>query len=431
MTVLVLSVLPNLLEDELVRQAHTAGTPMPIVCMSAQAAAYRRTLRAPLRPHTSLVIESLHDFTHLRRLAARVEGSVDTIATVDECGIQAAAFLRAHLGLPGMELPTAVACTDKHIQKAILAAAGIPVAASALGYRPEDVIDAAADLDGWPLVIKPRLGVHGHHTRIVNDVAHLYRLRTTGVFTKPTDIHPALAGEPAHRGLAASTTGFLIEEYLPIRAEYHCEILRLGGTTVYAIVGQSARPRLDEYTDGYAAGVLLDPASADAVRVRTLALAAADALGLPDGAAHAQIFHTQDGEWILNQIAARPGDLGIPTTIAHAYTGIRLPHILAALARGEEPAVHADLNHGTFGWAAALSRPALLERIANLDHLRTDPRILDAEILQEPGTVGQPGGIPAAIAYLHTHTAADMRQAVHDTAGMFDIAWSPRARVPA
>ena len=430
MTVLVLSVLSSVLEDELARQATETGSPMPIVCMPAVAATYRANTQGP-RPYRTLVIDSLHDATALRRLAAHVEGHVTAVATTNECALQAAAILRAHLGIPGMDLATAAGFTDKYLQKRTLAAAGIPVADFTLGYRPEDVQDAINSFDGWAVVIKPRLGFNGLRTHIVSDTADLDALRAAGVFIRDADTHHALAGEYGRQGLATTDMGFLIEEYIAMRAEYHCEILRLGGTTVYAIVGRYSQPCLDENDVGIAGGFLLDPGCAEATAVRNLALAAADALGLPDGCAHAEIFRAADGEWILGEIAARPGGFGIQPTIGHAYTGIDLPRILAAVARGEQPPVHAVLKKGTFGWAAALSRPARLERITTAEDLCADPRVQHAEIMQQPGTIGEPGSMPVAYAYLHTDTPERMQQALQTAPDLFDIAWSAPATVAA
>src|SRR5882724_3447332 len=128
MTVLVLSVLSSILEDALAAHAQQTGGPEPLVCMPAAAARARAGGPTPPYPYELVPVPSLHDFAALRRIAAAVEGGVDAVATTNECALPAAAFLRAHLGLPGMDLDTAVGFTDKHVMKRRLVAAGVPVA---------------------------------------------------------------------------------------------------------------------------------------------------------------------------------------------------------------------------------------------------------------------------------------------------------------
>jgi biotin carboxylase len=424
MRVLVLSVLSAVLEDALAAHAHRTGGPAPLVCMPEAAARARAEGPPPAHPYELMSVGSLHDFTELRRLAASVEGRVDAIATTNECALPAAAFLRAHLGLPGMDLDTAVGFTDKHVMKERLAAAGVAVARHRLGRTADDIAEAAEAL-GWPVVVKHRNGFNSVNTHVVRGPADLFVLCESGVFDRGEAAPPALSGEVAHTGLATARGGFMIEEYLPVRHEYHCEILKINGQLVYTIAGRYSRPCLQENAAGVAGGMLLHPTGIEAIHVRRLARAAAAALRLPDGCAHAEVFETVDGRWVFGEIAARPGGLGIQPTIAHAYTGIDLASILGALARLETPDVRPSANRGTYGWAAALSTPARLTSLRDERDLLADERVVAAHRLQEPGTVGESGSLPIAYAFLRTDTATRMAETLDHAADLFEVEWAP------
>jgi stage V sporulation protein SpoVS len=422
MRVLVFSLLSSVLEDALTRDAIASGGPLPVVCMPEPAAAIRRDTD-PDHLYDLVTVPSLHDLGALRELAARWEDRVDAVATTNECALQAAAITRGYLGVAGMDLDTAVRFTDKHVMKTRLLAAGVPAAAHRRVHQPDDVAAAAEEL-GWPVVVKHREGFNATNTHVLRSLAALDRLRNSGAFTVGPAVHPAIAAEVVGTGLATTAGGFLVEEFVDVAAEYHCEILRIDGATVYAIAGRYVWPCIEEKYVGLSGGVLLDPDGDEAVEVRRLALAAADALGLPDGTGHAEVFRTRDGRWLLGEIAARPGGFGIQPAIAHAYTGIDLPQILAALARLERPTVRPQLTSGGFGWVTALSRPELLQNIADPAELMADPRVLSADITQQPGTVGDAGDLPIGNLCLYGADPDAVAATIRTADALFRTSWT-------
>ena len=428
MSVLVFSLMSSVLEDALTSDAIASHRPLPVVCMPEPAAAIRRRTK-PDHAYELVTVPSLHDLDALRGLAARLEDRIHAVATTNECAMQAAAFTRAYLGVPGTPMATAVLFTDKYVMKNHLAAAGVPVAGYRRVYHADDVAAAAGEL-GWPVVVKHRLGFNATNTHVLRSMEDLARLKALGVFTDGQATHPATAAEVVGTGLATTDGGFLVEEFVDVADEYHCEILRIDDHIVYAIPGRYVWPCIEEKAVGLSGGVLLDPGSDEGFEVRRLALAAADALGMPDGTAHAEVFRTRDGRWLLGEIAARPGGFGIQPAIAHAYAGIDLPSILAALARLEYPVVRPHLLPGAFGWVTALSRPEMLHQIADAAELLTDPRVLAAEIIQQPGTIGDAGDLPIGNLCLYgadTDAVEATITAAHD---LFRASWT-RPLVPA
>jgi len=297
--------------------------------------------------------------------------------TTDERCLRAAAFLRAELGLAGLGFEQAIAFTDKAVMKRQLGNHGVPVASCEV-VHDLDGVEAAAERVTWPVVVKPRTGFSAINTFVIRDKDHLAALRTTGVFDRPPQagaLHPALSATDGLGALSESPRGFLVENYVDVAAEYHCEYLTFAGEEVYCLPFRYPDPllRTDLETIG---SVHLSLTSTEAHEVQALTRAAAHALGLENGFAHAEVFRLADGRWLLGEIGARPGGAQVPKIMAHQY-GLDVNRLMGDVALGKRPNVVIDEGGRSVAW---VSIPAPLGRVISVtppQELRALPGVID------------------------------------------------------
>jgi len=382
MTSLVLSNHMATVEDAL----HAAGHPV-IVCMTTQHAALRNAANPrAMAQYQVITIGSWDAFDELTQLAYRLQGTVTRIATRWEGAMIAAGFLRDLLGLPGLTMSASVGFTDKAIMKLRLHGAGVAVAKNRVVKAVDEIAPAARELGGFPVVVKPRRGFASTNTHVVSDTRQLLEMSAEGVFDQPVDASPFYAGDPAFEPLARQPAGMLVEQYIDIAAEYHCDGLWIDGQPVYNLPGRYHTPPL-KAMGGMLGAVLLDPDSDEGRRVAGLSARAAAALGMRDGFTHAEVLRTPDGRWLLGEIAARPGGGGIQTAIKHAY-GVDVAAVQAALAAGEAPEVTLRRTPGFVGWAGPPVPPGRIAAIGSADDIREQAGVIDATVAAKPGQSG-------------------------------------------
>jgi biotin carboxylase len=422
--VLVLSVTSSALEDRV-----AAVVPGRVrVAMPAATAEGRRAAGPPYPVHP---IEDWADLDEFRDLAEKVraEAGVSNVVAAVEPGVRPAAFARAMLGIPGgISYETAVRCTDKHLMKVALAGAGLPVADHRVAHAFADIPARVRELGGYPIVVKPRDGFGAINTHRVRSAADLPALADAGVFGDGVTaaLAPALTATGVGDGLAAGDAGFLVERYIDVAAEYHCEILRVAGRTRYAIPGLYMTPLLsDAATLG---AVLLDPDSATGTRIRDLAENAVAALGIDDGFAHVELLEDRAGHWWVGEVGARRGGAALPLVIQLAY-GLDTLDIDARWAGGEVPDPVVAPRPGEYGWAGVrIQRTGRIASIASRDDLLGQPDVIDAVILAQPDqTVAAGGtGLFAAYVFYRADTRAEVLAAMHTTADRLDLRYATR-----
>ncbi|MET8983785.1 hypothetical protein ABZX85_50335 [Streptomyces sp. NPDC004539] len=364
-------------------------------------------------PYPMLTVAAWDDRRQLSALADELAAlPVESVLTTDEPCLRAAAFLRERLGLPGQSRESATAGTDKHIQKDVLTAAGVPVA----GHVPLDSvadIESAAELLGWPVVVKPRRGFAAIGTLLVHDQAHLDRLRASGAFG-PQTLPASLHASGIHRGLDHASGGLMAEEGIDVLAEFHCEILRHQGREVYAVPGRYPGPLLGTAVLG---SVLLGRDDDHTQQVIDLARDAADALQLVTGFAHVEILLARSGDLLVGEIGLRPGGAMLPHLLKLQH-GINPWALSADLAMDLIPQVALRSGGPTVAWAAPIAPPGWITGMDSADELRKKPGVIDVHQLvhvgqQNPTRVGTltPAGHVFAVGDTAGHAEARARQA--------------------
>jgi len=354
-----------------------------IVCLTKPAAKVR------MASHPSYDVLSVSHwaaYDELAHLAQELRGRVDVVATLWEGALIAAGFLRELMDVPGQNMQEAIGFTDKAVMKDRVARAGVPTARHRVVRSVEAIHTAAGELGGYPVVVKPLLGFGSTNTHIVHSFAELQAMRER-VFYRRLESTDLFSAEPAFKSFAEQGL-ILVEEFIDIRNEFHCEGFWADGQPLYHLPGQYKVPPL-RGMGGTLGSVQLDPVSGSGAIVADLAAAAAQALNIHDGWTHAEIYQDTAGRWLFGEIAGRPGGGGIQPTLRHAY-GIDVPAMLGKYAGGDPVDVTVQARDGVYGWGGPYVPPGRVTQIANRQALLGYPGVIDATVVS---TVGSQGGL--------------------------------------
>jgi biotin carboxylase len=256
-----------------------------------------------------------------RRVA--VEEPVAGVMSWDEARILPAAHVAADLGLPGGDPEVIERCRDKYLGRLALDAARVPQPRFALVGTIEEALDAA-QLFGYPVILKPRAAAASYGVVLVRDAEDLAdRFSFAYEGTVPdAPRHP----QPV-----------IVEEFVD-GPEISVDSVVSGGTVIPAMLARKeiGFPPFFEETGHVVQHP--DPLLDDA-RLRSIVAAAHAALGYRDGWTHAEFKLTPGGPKVIEVNGRLGGDL-IP------YLGMRAsgidPGLLAAAAAcGEEVSVPA------------------------------------------------------------------------------------------
>lgn len=239
--------------------------------------------------------------------AARRYGA-ELVASTSESDVLRAARLRARLGLPGQDGPSASAYRDKVVMKRLAGAAGIRVPSFAPVDSPADLLDFI-EAQGFPVVVKPRLcaGAEG-----------------VAILRAPADVTAFLAREPGSD--APHLPGqWMVEEF--VTGEFfHIDGIMQDGGIVHAWPAQYTGGLAERIHDGLHIGSVL--LAADDPRTALIQHMAQDVVKALPAAPHPLAFHleawiTADGTPVLCEIASRAGGGLIAETYERAF-GIQL-----------------------------------------------------------------------------------------------------------
>lgn len=414
MRVLVLSNHTPVMEQALMAAGHDV-----IVCLTKPNAALRAAQNPPYPVRS---VSHWTDFGELAELGRTLRGEIDAIATLWEGAMVAAGFLRDLLDLPGQRTGEAVRFTDKAVMKSCLAAAGVPVAPHRVVHTAVEVPAAAAELGGFPVVVKPLTGFGSTNTHVVRNEADLDRMERE-IFTRRLEASAFFRTEPAFKALDEQG-GFVVERFVEIRHEYHCDAFWAGGDSVYQIPGRYNVPPL-RGMGGMLGSVLLDPCTEEGAEVAELAERAGRALGIRDGFTHAEVYLDSAGRWLLGEIAARPGGGGIQHALKHAYH-LDVPEMLGRFGAAEPVEVEARPEPGVWGWAGPFVPPGRVVHIADREAVLRQPGVVDASVVTRVGEAGgltgsgQWGGL-AGYVWLHGESTKEVLSMMDSAVAGYDI----------
>ncbi|MFD7962852.1 hypothetical protein ACFV5J_18795 [Streptomyces zaomyceticus] len=342
------------------------------------------------------LVESIENPELLRLAVLELlrERRIDRIFAPFERGQAQAGYVRSYFGIPGTGPEVAHAFSSKYTMKELMREAGLPVTDFRLAPGLDQVAEAAAAL-GWPVVAKPMVGGGSM------DVC---------VFTS-AERFEEFAGSPGAEPIRALNCPLIVEKFVDIEAEYHCDGVVRGGEVLFAASSRYLAPVLGR---GEVFGSMTLPAG-DPVRARMeeLHAGAVAALGLTDGVTHMEFLETSEG-LVVGEIACRAAGGGIPHAL-DLHSGVDVWRAGLQLELGLDPKVDPLPEDGVTVHCYLPLRPGRIVSMTGADELRALPCVIDVRILSRVGDVVPErlsSGAASALVFLRADTAESAEEAV-------------------
>ncbi|HEU5442108.1 MAG TPA: 5-(carboxyamino)imidazole ribonucleotide synthase [Ktedonobacterales bacterium] len=262
--------------------------------------------REPNSPAARVAARALvGDWSDHATLLALAEGALAVTLENEFVDAPALDWLAAQ-GVPVFPSGRALALVqDKLEQKRFMAEAGVPVAAFAEVSAPEDIARFAA-AHGWPLVLKARRNAYDGYG---NATLH-----------GPNDVAPAL------ERLGFPSRALYVEVWVPFVRELAVMVVRGRASQLVTY------PTVETVQCNHICHVVRAPApipTAIAARAAEVARQAVEAIG-GIGVFGVELFHTEGGDVLYNEIAPRPHNSG-HYTIEGCATSQFANHLRAVL----------------------------------------------------------------------------------------------------
>jgi hypothetical protein len=315
------------------------------------------------------LVESIGDVERVRRTTMRILSQRDLhrVLAPFELSVPVAGYLRSYFGLPGLSFETANLFANKYLMKRRAAAVGLPVPAFRLACTLENVPPQAAAI-GWPVVIKPVLG--GGSVDVV-------------VLDSP-EAFARFCASRAAESIRQLTVPLIVEEYVELDAEYHCDGIVHDGQVMFAAPSKYIVPLLGcpaDLNGSYA----LPPEHPDAAEILDLHTRTVHAFGLRSGVTHMEFLKTKDG-LLAGEIACRPGGAGIPQAILLQY-GVDIWRAFRETSLGIEPEVRSTEREGLLVNYLLPIKAGRIVRLSTAADLAAVPSVVRVDMHKQMGDV--------------------------------------------
>jgi len=321
------------------------------------------------------LVDSLNDPTSAVAsvLSQRDLSAFTHVVSLSERAAPVAGYLRSYLGLPGPTFDAMTNCTNKYAIKRSFERAGLPVARFAMAGSA-DHVSAAAERLGWPVIVKPVIGAGVDATFVIHSAADLASEET----------RTSLQLLAAPRTTSEKSFPVVVEHYLPVVEELHCDGYVRDGNIEFARVSRYLRPVI-QYSNGVFGSQLLADDTAVASDVRGMHDVAVRAVGLADGVTHFEALRTAGGLY-AGEIACRPGGGGIRRMLQLA-SGFDIwdAHIATSLGERYQPG-HAPASPDESILQLMLpSTRGTIREISDEQDFDHIPGLIEAKIKYRPG----------------------------------------------
>ena len=300
---------------------------------------------------------------------------VDAVIPVDEDTAVAAASAAGALGLKHNPVSAARAAKNKRLMREVLKRAGVRVPRFA-HFTLDDDLDAMSRRVTFPCVVKPVF---------LSTSRGVMRANDRGEFISALKRLEAILKIPsvARKG-GAEARDVLAEEFIPGREVALEGLLSDGGLRALAIFDKPDPldgPFFEETI--YVTPSRL-PAPAQEQIVETTS-AAARAMGLINGAVHAELRVNDEGAWVIEVAARAIG--GLCSRALRFGEGLSLEELLIRHAVGEDVSGIERERRASGVMMIPIPRPGVLREVRGLDSARATPDveeiIISAHVTQE------------------------------------------------
>jgi biotin carboxylase len=315
----------------------------------------------------ALTVKDIEDIPAVREavLTAAKSAPIDYIVTASERTVQAGAYMRTLLGLPGTSYEVANVMTNKFVMKRILAAAGLPVTPFKLLPNIDNVLVAAQGMK-WPVVVKPIFGTAG-----------------IGIFTIADPEHGReFLGSAEADALRAATIPFILEQAIDYQWEFHCDGIVRDGSVVFAAAARYLGQVLKLH--GQPTGACAIPVgSPDHDAIQALHRATVAAVGLRNGVTHMEGYRTADG-YLIGEIACRPGGIGVPDFV-RLRNGVDLWEAFICSSLEEEFVPGERANDDLLAWCTIPPKTGIVCGLTSQRELEEIPWVRHANVMVDIG----------------------------------------------
>lgn len=241
-------------------------------------------------------------FTHVVSQLAR-SVALSRVVALEEFDVVTAGLIREHLCVPGMTSAQARVFRDKLTMRVKASAAGIrvPNFVHVLNYeRLQEFMQRVPA----PWVLKPRADVSAVGIKKLTDAEQVWR---------------AIDELDGRERLNEKSSYYLLERFVPGEV-FHVDSGVAGGRVAFAGVNAYGRPPMDvAHGGGVFISRTIEHNSADQKKLLKLNRELIKALGLIDGATHAEFIKSaEDGQFYFLEIASRVGGAYIAETLEAA-----------------------------------------------------------------------------------------------------------------
>lgn len=295
------------------------------------------------------------------------------VVGVDDDTAIVAATIAASLGLKGNPIHAARAARDKHQQRQLLAAGGVPIPRFALHRIDEDSAGLAKRIT-YPCVLKPlRLSASRGVIRADNPTDFI-------------DAHArlnAILAEPDAAACGEASRQFLIEEFIP---GYEVALEGLLVNRRLHVLALFDKP---DPLDGpfFEESIYVTPSRVPASLQAAIAQCAEQAsrvLGLAEGPIHAELRYNERGPWLI-ELAARPIGGRCSAALRFGAGGISLEEIILRHALGM-PIPSLEREHHAAGvMMIPIPGAGTLREVRGVAEAKAVPLIEDVQITAHPG----------------------------------------------
>lgn len=342
------------------------------------------------------VIESVENLELLRLEVLQLlrERPIDRIYAPFERGQAQVGYVRSYFGIPGIGAEVSHAFSSKYAMKQQMHRAGLPVTDFRLAPGLDQVAEVGAAI-GWPVVVKPMVGGGAM------DVCVFHSAEQVEEF----------AASPDAAAIRVLPCPLVVEKYVELRGEYHCDGVVQAGEVVFAASSRYFAPVLGH---GALFGSMTFPEGGPLrARMEELHTQAVDALGLTDGVTHMEFLDTDDG-LIVGEIACRPAGGGIPHALA-LHCGVDVWEASLQLALGLDPKADRGPEQGVTAHCYLPLRPGRIVSMTGPDELRALPFVIDVMMLRQVGDVipeRLTSAAASALVFLRTPSTEEAEEAV-------------------
>ncbi|MDR5859271.1 ATP-grasp domain-containing protein [Halomonas eurihalina] len=241
---------------------------------------------------------------------------VRAIVAMSEWDQVRAGRLRRLLGLSGTEETTATAYRDKLIMKEYLSRERVPVTEFCTADNMTNLVEFIERV-GYPVIVKPRLMAGSVGLNVLSNFDDLSRFAQGG-------FGPAM--ETQHLQM--------VEKLVNVRTEYHIDGIIVDGSLRFIWPSRYVGAVSDFASDSLFGAIMLSPDHPQ--RKPLCALVERTIQALPDlttSTFHAEVFETEDGQLLLNEIGCRTGGFRVNDLIKAGF-GLWLNREWARLQAG-------------------------------------------------------------------------------------------------